>query len=317
MRYFKTVLFYLFIICLCCIAVYIIKYINQETCTLDKEARINSDGLYVELTGGWTHYKYDSNQNRELIVLIHGGGVAGIHVWEKTIDKLYSEGYDVLAYDLFGRGYSDRPNVPYNPELLLQQFEELLDSLRIERRIHIISLSLGAMIAVDYTNAHPNKVRSIVFIDPILQGNYHPNPLLNVPVLSDFIMTVYWYPRAVENQRKEFINMNLFNEYATYLNYFMNFKGYKHVNYSTWMYTLQENYLPKLKSLGKQKVPILLLYGQNDPYFLSGSVDKYLKIAPLLEVQEVANSGHMPHYEKPEEVNSRILVFLKENNCRK
>ena len=288
-------------------------FLIQETAILDNNARTNTKGEYIRLKNGWTHYEYLECNQKELVVLIHGGGIAGTHVWEKTKPQMLEEKFDVLSYDLYGRGYSDRPKIKYSPEMLLGQFEELLDSLNINRRIHIVSLSLGAMIAVDYANKSPEKVQSLVFIDPILQGNYRPNPLLNIPILSDFIMTTYWYPRAVENQRKEFVNMKSFEEYAIHLKYFMNFKGYKHVNYSTWMYFLQENYIPALSDLGKKDIRMLLIYGQQDPYFPKKGIEIYSKAAPKMSYIGIPQTGHMPHYEKPEKVNKEINNFLNAN----
>lgn len=292
---------------------YFYMHLNQETTILDKKVRSNSEGEYINLVNGWTYYEYNETTQKELIILIHGGGIAGTHVWKKTKYHLLEDGFDVLSYDLFGRGYSDRPQIKYSPEMLLGQFEELLDSLNIDRHFHVISLSLGAMIAVDYANKNPDKVKSLIFIDPILQGNYRPSPLLNIPILSNFIMTTYWYPRAVENQRKEFVNMESFEEYAIHLNYFMNFKGYKYVNYSTWMHTLQIDYIPDLTKLGKKAVEMLLIYGQQDPYFPKKGIEIYSKAAPNMRYIEIPQTGHMPHYEKPEKVNKEINNFLNAN----
>lgn len=311
-KYFKRLLILLagFAI-LSLLASYLYCKLNQETATLSKNVRSKSGRHFIKLKQGWTSYRYHSDTTKELVVLIHGGGIAGSHVWETSREKFFGEGFNVLVYDLYGRGYSDRPKITYTPGLLLGQFEQLLDSLHINKKIHIVSLSLGAMVAVDYANKYPERVKSITFIDPILQGNYRPNFLLNIPLISNYIMTVYWYPRAVENQRKEFVNMEMFDNYATYLKYFMNFEGYKRVNYSTWMHILQENYIPALNRLGEKHINTLLIFGNRDPYFPKKSLEVYLDAVPGIHVMEVEQTGHMPHYEKPEIVNKEIVKFIQ------
>lgn len=295
-------------------ASYFYMYSKQETASLNKEVRFNSGRQFIKLPDGWTSYRYDNDTSKETIVLIHGGGIAGSHVWEKTRTTLQENGFNVLVYDLYGRGYSDRPEVMYTPQLLLEQFEQLIDSLSIKSQFNIVALSLGAMVAVDYANKYPQKLKNLIFIDPILQGNYKPNFLLKVPLISKYIMTAYWYPRAVENQRKEFVNMELFEEYAQYLRYFMNFKGYKRVNYSTWMHILQENYIPALKKMGEKHIHTLLIFGNRDPYFPVKSLDVYKDAVPGINVMEVDQTGHMPHYEKPLLVNKEIVNFIKPDN---
>ena len=284
---------------------------SQENKVLDNNVRKNVYGENVHLKEGWTHFKRTKEKNNDLVVLIHGGGVTGIHVWEETMKAINKANYNYLAYDLYGRGYSDRPKVAYTPDLMLHQLEQLLDTLHVERKFDIVALSLGAMVAVDFANKYPERVKKIVFIDPMLQGTYRPNFLLKIPLLSDYIMTAYWYPRAVENQRKEFANMLLFEEYATKLRYFMDFKGYKYVNYSTWMNTLQHNYMPAFKKLGEKNIDLLLVYGNRDPYFPHHSFELFLEAVPQIDYFEVDQTGHMPHYEKPKIVNKEIINFIK------
>ena len=73
----------------------------------------------------------------------------------------------------------------------------------------------------------------------------------------------------------------------------MEFEGYKHVNYSTWMHTLNQNKLPLLAQLPANEV--MLIYGNRDPYFPMANVDLFLKTYPALQIREIYDAGHMPH----------------------
>ena len=72
-----------------------------------------------------------------------------MEVWGKNIPYFLDKGYRVLAYDLYGRGYSERPEAANTPELLLGQLTELLDSLHIGERHDIVAMSLGAIVTLD------------------------------------------------------------------------------------------------------------------------------------------------------------------------
>src|SRR5262245_33250510 len=69
----------------------------------------------VRLSDGLVHYQI-GGAGRVPVVLIHG--VSGpMAVWDKTYAALVSAGFRVLRYDLYGRGWSDRPAVSYDPAL--------------------------------------------------------------------------------------------------------------------------------------------------------------------------------------------------------
>lgn len=284
----------------------------QEQLKLDEEARHAAPGKFVSLSDGVTHYVEAGPPEGTPLVLIHGGGVCGMEVWQHNINHLSENGYHVLAYDLYGRGYSDRPKTTYTPELLNRQLHELLEAIHFPDSFHIVSMSMGSLVALEYASQQPEMIKSLVLIDPAASGDYRPSKLLKMPVISSMLMTFYWYPRAVENQRKEFVDQVLFEEYAVRLKYFMQFKGYKHVNRSTWLNTLMQNRVDSLKKIPSNKV--LLLYGKDDPYFKRNTLDKYKAAYPSLTVYQVEKAGHMPHFEQPDEVNPVITDFLNQRN---
>lgn len=289
----------------------VLDYI-QEGKPLDDQARQDAPGQFVKLSDGITHYQELGPAEGTPVLLIHGGGITGMEVWQQNAPVLAGEGYRVLLYDLYGRGYSDRLATAYTPELLNRQLTELIEAIHFPDTFHIISMSLGSIVALDYAAQH--HTLSLTLIDPAITGDYRPNRLLKLPVVSSLLMTFYWCPKAVENQRKEFVDQDLFNTYANRLTHFMQFKGYKHVNYSTWMNTLMQNKLELLAQMPAHKT--MLIYGANDPYFPESNPPLFLKACPTLQIAPVEQAGHMPHFEKPDVVNPLVLDFLKHTNAQ-
>lgn len=291
------------------IIVYLAFNVQQEQSRLTDQIRAQAPGKFLLLDDGYVHYRLQGPDSAPLVVFIHGGGVTGEEVWKKNIPYFLDNGYRVLSYDLYGRGYSDRPVVKNNPELFLSQTEELLEKLNIRKPFYMVALSMGAMIALDYVYAHPSMVKKLVLIDPAAAGNYKMNPLLRVPLISDFLMTVHWYPKAIENQRKEFVSDEKFDEYAQRLAYFMDFKGYKMTNYSTWRHMLSKSKLHLVEAVPPSS--LLLIYGDDDPYFREGQKESFIARLPSMHVAEVEDAGHMPNYEQPDEVNQLVYNFIK------
>lgn len=287
---------------------YFVTNTLEESRELNDEARQQAPGKFVPLSNGLTHYVELGPSDGEPVLLVHGGGITGMEVWKFNAQFLADHGKRVLMYDLYGRGYTDRLQGEYTPEVMVQQMEEMMDHVKFPDTIDIVSMSMGSMIALEYATLQKRKVRTMVFLDPYATGDYRPNTLLTIPVVSSMLMTFYWYPNAVENQRKEFVNQPLFETYAERLRYFMSFEGYKHTNYSTWMHTLNQPRMELMRQLPPNRV--LLLYGANDPYFSRGILDLFNQVYPTLSAAEIPEAGHMPHYEKPEEVNLMLNEFL-------
>lgn len=281
---------------------------NQEADPLDEIARKHAVGKFIKLSDGLTHYQVLGSLNDRTLVFIHGGGITGFEVWYKNASYFIEQGFSVLVYDLYGRGYSDRLTIEYTPELFNRQLNELLDTLHIAEPISIVSMSMGSLVALDYAAQKPEAIRKLIMIDPAITGEYRANPLLKMPVVSNLLMTLYWYPKAIENQRKEFVDQQAFENYAKRLAYFTGFAGYKHANYSVWMHVLNQNKLPLLGQLKENKV--MLIYGTRDPYFPVDNIELFLKTYPTLQVREIYDAGHMPQLERAAEVNPIMLEFL-------
>src|SRR5690606_38411716 len=79
---------------------------------------------------------------------------------EPLSHMLSQRGFRVLRYDQFGRGLSDRPSMTYDSALYTRQLEELTRHLGIER-MHLVSWSMGGIIASHYALAAPNRVASL------------------------------------------------------------------------------------------------------------------------------------------------------------
>jgi pimeloyl-ACP methyl ester carboxylesterase len=96
------------------------------------------------------------------VVCIHGL-TANAFCFQSFADDLASE-YRVIAYDLRGRGDSDKLEDGYSIPIHTEDLNELIDELGLERPI-IIGHSLGALIALNFAAQYPDKLSKLVLID--------------------------------------------------------------------------------------------------------------------------------------------------------
>ena len=89
-------------------------------------------GKFAELKNGNIFYQeFTSNYPiGQIVVLVHGFSTPSI-VWKGIVPYLTSAGYDVIAYDHFGRGFSSRPKVDYTKDFYISTLMELIDYLKI------------------------------------------------------------------------------------------------------------------------------------------------------------------------------------------
>lgn len=292
------------------LVVYIVLNLRQESVALTDKVRDSAPGEFMDLEAGKVHYSLEGADSLDLIVFIHGGGVIGMEVWEESKTYFLAEGYRVLAFDLYGRGYSDRPDQDHTPLMFEQQLTQMIRGLGISEPFHLVAMSMGGIVALDYHKKKPEQVKKMVLIDPAISGNHKVHRILNVPVVSNLIMTFYWYPMSIQNQKKEFFDKQQFQRYSERLSFFMKFEGYKQTNYSTWKHLLNQNKMALLCEVDPSQ--LMVIYGGQDPYFNTGQVNLFHSQAPLVQLMRVDSAGHLPHYEKPDQVNELIQAFLTE-----
>src|SRR3972149_9257308 len=121
-------------------------------------------GSFIQLSDGVTHYELGGPQNGQPVVLVHGFSVP-YFIFDPTFEALTKAGFRVLRYDLFGRGWSDRPRAKYNISLFVKQLKDLLDALQFQQ-VNLIGLSMGGPIAASFTARYPERVDKLALIDP-------------------------------------------------------------------------------------------------------------------------------------------------------
>src|SRR5215471_7012590 len=121
-------------------ALYISADVEQRE--LDDETRAAMAGKFARLTDGYTHFELAGPNAARTVVLAAGFSVP-YYIWDPTFNALTAAGFRVLRYDYFGRGYSDRPSIPFTDDMYVRQLQQLLDALHINGSFGPIGISFG------------------------------------------------------------------------------------------------------------------------------------------------------------------------------
>lgn len=129
------------------------------------EERKSAPGRFVTLSQGVTHYEWLGPVRGPVAVCVHGLTTPS-YVWRGMGRGLALMGYRVLIYDLYGRGYSDRPPGLQNGQFFNTQLAELLEDQGIKDDITLLGYSMGGAIVASFTARHPEKIRHLILIAP-------------------------------------------------------------------------------------------------------------------------------------------------------
>ncbi|KAH9983030.1 alpha/beta-hydrolase [Russula compacta] len=120
-----------------------------------------SGGAYVSLPFGNVRYWLLGPEAGKKIVLIHGLSIPSL-IWKDVAPALASRGYRVLLYaDLYGRGYSDAPEITYDASLYATQLALLMQHVKWPRA-YVAGVSMGGGILAAFTSFFPDLVDSRV-----------------------------------------------------------------------------------------------------------------------------------------------------------
>ena len=288
---------------------------DQEHFTLDDAARRGIAGSFVGLSQGVVHYELTGPQSApHTVVLVHGFSVP-YFIWDPTFDALVASGMRVLRYDLFGRGFSDRPDVAYDADLFDRQLGELLDALGIHEPVDLAGLSMGGPIVVRFADRHPARVRSLVLVDPAYHGVARLEGWLRTPGVGEYLMDVAVAPTMPQGQIDDFERPEGHADYVEKYRVQMRYHGFRRAILSTIRSAEHDpDTREAFARVGATELPVLIVWGRDDRSVPFAVSDEVRKAMPRAEFRPIDDAGHIPQYEKPAVVAPIIAGFLRDED---
>ncbi len=137
---------------------------------MSRRARKDAPGDFAELSQGVTHYRWLGAREGPVAVCVHGL-TTPCFVWNPIAEGLGQMGFRVLVYDLYGRGYSDRPRGVQDCAFFVRQLSDLLADQKISGDITLLGYSMGATIAPTFAAQRRDMLRQMVLLAPAGLGH--------------------------------------------------------------------------------------------------------------------------------------------------
>jgi pimeloyl-ACP methyl ester carboxylesterase len=257
---------------------------------------------FVQVGSHKIRYIEAGNNSKRVLVLVHGLG-ASAERWEYVIPEL-SKKYRVIAPDLLGFGYSDKPILDYTPEFFAKFLFDFLETIGIHHS-SIIGSSLGGQIVVEYAIRYPKKLEKVVLVSPAGVMK-HTTPALEAYVAAalypnqDSAHSAFQMMSGVNNKITSHIiddfieRMTLPNAKMTFMSTLLGLKNASMIN----------------RRLDSISVPTLVIWGKNDPVIPIKYANDFVISIKGCQYIEMQNCGHTPFVDDPKGFADSILGFL-------
>lgn len=251
------------------------------------------------------------------VILIHGFG-GSMWQWEYQQSALAKQ-FRVITPDLLGAGLSDKPEIAYRPDQLLEFLIGLMDALHIPQAT-MIGNSMGAGLAIGLALDYPTRVAALILIDglppqvldhlgsPSLRraltthapswlvsaGNWLFGGSLLESTLREFIHDPALLTRAVldrSNHNRQ--QPGLFRALLTV---------------GTTLPLWERDFAPRIETIAHRT---LIIWGEQDRVFPVNAGQELHGLIPHSQFIRIPNAGHIPQWEQPDLVNAQLRSFLQ------
>ncbi len=141
---------------------------------------------------GGTQMYYEAAGSGDPMLFLHAG-VTDCRMWDEQF-LAFSRSHRVVRCDLRGFGKTPRGAVPFSH---YRDVAALLDSLKI-RRTHIVAISFGGSVALDFALAYPERVRSLTLVAPAISGMQPSAELLAIDSTEESLVNAGKLEQAAE-----------------------------------------------------------------------------------------------------------------------
>ncbi len=264
---------------------------------------------FAEVDGVKVHYQEKGTGTP--LVLIHGY-VSSTYSWKDVIEPL-SQKYRVIAIDLKGFGFTEKPDGDYSRRTQAIIVGHLLEQLNIEKA-WICGNSMGGETAINVALQFPNRVAGLVLIDAAgisVSGSASLVPwYLRIPVVNRGLTAVALTSDKLvrEGLEKSFYDDTKItpDRIAYYHRPLQTLGG----QLAAMRARAQLGENPVEPELGKISVPTLLIWGANDeliPVEAGRKLNSLIRDSKLVIIEKC---GHVPQEELPERVVEEITKAI-------
>lgn len=271
-----------------------------------------SKATFAKVAGARVRYVDVGKGNGPPVVLIHGFA-SSLDTWDLLIPQL-EKTHRVVALDLKGFGWTDRPEGDYSPAAQAKMVLQLLDQLGIEKAA-FVGHSWGSSVTLALALGAPERVTRIALYDAWVYEEQLPTTFLmsRAAGLGEILFTLFYDQRPDERLALAFYNKDFLTEkLAEDVEKSLDRPGTGAAQLAAvrgQRFTEQQE---KYRTIDK---PVLLLWGREDVVTTLAFGERLSRDLPHARLVVYPRCGHFPMFEAKNESNAEVVKFLAEDTA--
>jgi pimeloyl-ACP methyl ester carboxylesterase len=246
-----------------------------------------------------------------VVILVHGFSTPKF-VWEQVTPSLLAAGYQLITYDHLGRGFSDRPEGPYDAALYRSELTGLITGLELATPLTLVGYSMGGANVVDFAAANPTQVKQLLLIAPAgYMRNAESLSPLSTPLLGEWLATVFGkqYARgAIKSEIEAGLApadmLDKFDQQAAY-------SGYTDALLSTLRHFPMADLADRYRIVGETNIPVTAIWGTADKVVPYAGAALMAEDVGQLELITLPDGTHNITYARAAEVAVALVSALQ------
>jgi pimeloyl-ACP methyl ester carboxylesterase len=158
---------------------------------------------FVHVDGMRIHYQEFGDGAQPPVILIHGY-TSSVYSWHRSAPRIAEAGFRVIALDLVGFGYSDKPRYfEYTIDAQARMVTRFMDRLGIGAAT-IVGCSYGGAVAATIAIDEPERVEKLILVDAVINDDLKSHPILrlaSVPGIGEIVTPFLADSRALLRHR--------------------------------------------------------------------------------------------------------------------
>ncbi|UJR22485.1 hypothetical protein I4U23_025538 [Adineta vaga] len=277
---------------------------------------------FIELSFGTVHYIYHSSSSASatpLNIFVHGYSTP-MEMWQDIFQALVNDNQSCLVFDLYGRGWSDSPDVPMDIDIFVCQLAELLYALDLpHEKYNLYGVSMGGAIIQRFTELYPSKVSKLILCCSGGLGLVKPLKIfffiLSIPLLGPMLFKFIMQRGNEKKDRLQwaFPDDDKYKEYKRlFRSGWQQHPGYLRALFSTVTNFDFEASLKSVAVIATLNIPILIIWGDNDTLVPVNNAYHYHQLYKNSSLTIIPGATHMLLIEHSNPVIYAIQAFLRE-----
>lgn len=282
-----------------------------------RELHHPQNSWFAMIDGMRVHYQDFGKEGDIPIVMIHGF-TASNFVWSDVVKPIASHGYRVIAPDLIGYGFSDKPrSFEYTIESQARMIAHLLDTLEIEKAIFVGS-SYGAAVAMTIALDFSERVERLVLVDAVINNHVKDQNLLRlgrVPILGDLISPLILDSKRAMRLRMQQTyhpdNQHIILDDERFESHHRPLRAAN--THRAVIKTLRHWHAERIEHEAHRITqPTLIIWGREDADIPLEHGQVLYSLIPDSHLVVFKNCGHIPQEEYPREFTELVVEFCEE-----